>query len=281
MPMRDPSYIGNSHTNPTGNAVMALLAAHGVSAAEAAEALQALYRSVEAVASVQHQVGQVPLEVLSENLLSAALDATVLLAALGAPGTDLEFRVVLPRPEDKRWAGAIHESAHLIAIGLLLGWSEVEWISIEPEDTDPGDLYGVTRVAPGLTFLLNYKRRPVDDAVRATIAPRALKLAAAVLAGPYGEAASNTDSLPPFGLDLGVARGLVQMFCDQGDEEGTYRKAHALAAGVVGVARPAIVSVAEELLQRGRLSGDEAARVAAPFLDDHVHRRIEHLLRQG
>jgi hypothetical protein len=276
--MTMPNSNCHANANPTANRVLGLLAEHGVEASAAAEVLQDLFRALGRISSTQFGTGRMSLEFVTDRMMSASFDAAAMLASLGQEGEDLEFRVLLRTPEDRRLSAAAHEIGHCILAQLLLGPESVKWASVDPDDTTPDNMEGVTRLSDSLGFIQHFRRRPPEP-MRASIAPKAFRLAVVTLGGGYAEAALYKDRLPSFGVDLLEARGLTSMFSVCGEEEAQFRKAHALAAQLVGATRPAIVAVARLLARLDRLTGEQVAEVAGTYLDAKAHRLIDGLLR--
>ena len=276
--MTMPNSNRHASANPTGNRVLGLLTEHGVEVSAAAEVLQDLFRGLGRISSTQFGTGQMSLEFVTDRMMSASFDAATMLAALGQQGEDLEFRVMLRSPEDRRLSASAHEVGHCILAQLLLGPDSVKWASVDPDDTTPDNMEGITRLSDSFAFIQHFKRRPPEP-LRAAIAPKAFKLAVVTLAGGYSEAALYRDRLPSFGVDLLGARGLTSMFSVCGEEEAQFRRAHALASRLVGATRPAIVAVARLLARLDRLTGEQMAEVAGTYLDAKAHRLIETIIR--
>jgi hypothetical protein len=251
------------------NRLLDLLHWKGVEAGDAAETLQALYFSISAFASPEFGTHALPVEVAQERLASAAYDAAHIVAALGEPGTDLEFMLVLRTARDRRLDVCLHEAAHAVVATLLLD-SAVRFVSVAEADTEPENMQGVLRFHDPYTFVLGYAHRPPEH-LRAALEPTARRLAVVALAGGYGSA--GTDRLPSFGTDLAQARRLCAYFAPDGEEERMWRESHRVAALMVNAPKKAIEAVAQGLMEGQKLTGTEVEAIAAA----HADRRIDAL----
>ncbi len=253
------------------NAVLDLLHWKSVEAGAAAEALQSLYHAITAFASPEFGSGVLPVEVAQERLASAAHDAAQIVAALGEPGIDLEFHVVLRDRQARLRDAAVHEAGHAVAATLLLD-AGVKFASVASEDTATEQMDGVTVLSPPYSFIMGYTKRP-QEPLRRALEATARRLAVVALAGAYAVAESATDRFPSFGTDLAQARRLCAFFSASGREEDMWRESHRAASLVVKAPKDCIEGVARSLLERQRLAGADIDAIVAA----HCDRRIEDL----